>query len=541
VNEDAAAEQRLAESVAAIWERFRGSNLERVDALAQSIDVLAAGRLEIGPRREAERTAHKLAGSLGTYGLTEASWLARQIELALRGQEPVDRPTVVRLKEHVSALRVEVQRPLPNAAEEPVADERLVVLIVDAEPELVKRSEPEAGARGLRLVRAPTADDALRLIEQEKPDAIVLDLAVGGTALVEEMAERAAGVPLLVSGDDSSLALADRVEVARRGGSTFLQTPVSASRLLDAVTRELERIKPREARVLAVDDDAQLLALLRSILEDGRFSVATEQEPQRFWDTLEETRPDLVILDVDMPTVNGIELCQVIRSDPRWATLPIVVLTGLRDARTVQRVFEAGADDFVTKPIAAPELLGRAAARVARAQAHQASTQADYLTGLPNRRTFERQTSPYLLLARRQHRPVAIAMLDLDNFKQVNDTYGHPAGDTVLRRLGDLLRHAFRGEDVVARWGGEEFVVALFGSTREAGVRRLTELLHLLNREPITAPDGRRFSVTFSAGVAEFSEDGADLDSLCRAADQALYLAKHAGRHRVLAYGRAPH
>jgi diguanylate cyclase (GGDEF)-like protein len=438
-------------------------------------------------------------------------------------------------------LRTEVQRPLPHATAEPVADERPVLLIVDHDPELVKRSEPEATARGLRLVRAAGGDEARRLLAQEKPDAIVLDLSVGGTDLVEELAERAAGVPLLVSGDDSSLGLADRVEVARRGGSTFLQTPVSASRLLDAVTRELERIKPHQARVLAVDDDPQLLTLLRTILEDGRFSVATEQEPQRFWDTLEETRPDLVIVDVDMPTVNGIELCQVIRSDPRWATLPIVVLTALRDARTVQQVFEVGADDFVTKPIAAPELLGRVAARVARAQAHQASTQADYLTGLPNRRTFERQTSPYLLLAKRQNRPVAIAMLDLDNFKQINDTYGHPAGDTVLRRLGDLLRHAFRGEDVVARWGGEEFVVALFGSTREAGVRRLTELLHLLSREPISAPDGRRFSVTFSAGVAEFSQDGSDLDSLCRAADQALYLAKHAGRNRVLPYGRAPH
>jgi diguanylate cyclase (GGDEF)-like protein len=535
------AEQRLVESVAAIWERFRGANLDRVDALGQAVDLLAAGSLDAGPRRETERTAHKLAGSLGTYGLTEASWLARQIEVALQGQAAVDRATVLRLKEHVAALRTEVQRPLPDATAEPIADERRVLLIVDPDPELVKRSEPEATARGLRLVRAGARDEARRLLEQEKPDAIVLDLSVGGTDLVEELAERAAGVPLLVSGDDSSLGLADRVEVARRGGSTFLQTPVSASRLLDAVTRELERIKPNQARVLAVDDDPQLLALLRSILEDGRFSVATEQEPQRFWDTLEETRPDLVIVDVDMPTVNGIELCQVIRSDPRWATLPIVVLTGLRDARTVQQVFEVGADDFVTKPIAAPELLGRVAARVARAQAHQASTQADYLTGLPNRRTFERQTSPYLLLAKRQKRPVAIAMLDLDNFKQINDTYGHPAGDTVLRRLGDLLRHAFRGEDVVARWGGEEFVVALFGSTREAGVRRLSELLHLLSREPISAPDGRRYSVSFSAGVAEFSEDGSDLDSLCRAADQALYFAKHAGRNRVLPYGRAPH
>jgi diguanylate cyclase (GGDEF)-like protein len=157
----------------------------------------------------------------------------------------------------------------------------------------------------------------------------------------------------------------------------------------------------------------------------------------------------------------------------------------------------------------------------------------DALTGVANRRKAGQVLSRYLRLAERHHQPVAVAMLDLDHFKQVNDRHGHAAGDMVLRRLGQVLR-SFRGEDVVARWGGEEFVVGMYGTTRAHAIHRLAEILEGLRGEEFAGADGQTFRISFSAGVAEYPTDGADLQALYRAADEALYRAKAAGRDRVL-------
>jgi diguanylate cyclase (GGDEF)-like protein len=126
----------------------------------------------------------------------------------------------------------------------------------------------------------------------------------------------------------------------------------------------------------------------------------------------------------------------------------------------------------------------------------------------------------------------------VDHFKQVNDRFGHAMGDEVLRRLGAILRRAFRDEDVVARWGGEEFVVGMYGMGTGDGVTRLCRVLDAVRQEIFAAQDGTEFEVTFSAGVAEFPHNGLDLQGLYRAADDALYAAKAAGRARVLAADR---
>jgi diguanylate cyclase (GGDEF)-like protein len=139
-----------------------------------------------------------------------------------------------------------------------------------------------------------------------------------------------------------------------------------------------------------------------------------------------------------------------------------------------------------------------------------------------------------LRLADRQKHPLSLAILDLDRFKQVNDRYGHEMGDRVLNYFGNLLKQSFRLEDVVGRWGGEEFVVGLYGMSKFDGVKRLTEILQRLQQETFTTGDGRVLQVTFSGGIAQLVEDGTDLQALYRAADAALYRAKAAGRRQVL-------
>jgi diguanylate cyclase (GGDEF)-like protein len=378
---------------------------------------------------------------------------------------------------------------------------------------------------------------ARELLERCRPDVVLLDLSLPEDArnslqLLEELAARDPAVPtLILTWHDS---LIDRVEVVRRGGSGFLQKPLPPSEVLDAVTQLLSRTSALESKILAVDDDPLVLATLKALLEPKRIRVITLDEPLRFWETFERTSPNLLILDVEMPHLNGLELCRVIRNDPRWCGIPIIFVTMHTDAETVQQVFAAGADDFVRKPIVGPELLTRIGNRLENARLYRMFVETDPLTGVANRRKSTTTLNHLIRMASRFHQPFTFCMLDLDNFKRINDTYGHAVGDQVLRRLGKTLLKTFRAEDVVARWGGEEFAVGMFGMPLQDAVQRMTGMLEAFREELFTTPGGMEFRVTFSAGVAQYPEDGLELQSLYRSADKALYQAKRAGRDRVL-------
>ena len=154
---------------------------------------------------------------------------------------------------------------------------------------------------------------------------------------------------------------------------------------------------------------------------------------------------------------------------------------------------------------------------------------------MANRRKSTTLLNQLIRVAGRFHQPFTFSMLDLDNFKRINDTYGHAMGDQVLRRLGKILLKTFRAEDEAARWGGEEFAIGMFGMPQQDAVQRLTGMLEVFRQELFTTPGGMEFHVTFSAGVAQYPEDGVELQSLYQAADIALYQAKQAGRNRVYA------
>jgi diguanylate cyclase (GGDEF)-like protein len=350
-------------------------------------------------------------------------------------------------------------------------------------------------------------------------------------ALMSELSAATPPIPVLVL--TGSGAFTDRVEAARRGSRAFLPKSLLPAEVLSAVEQFLTRDRLAATRVLIVDDDAAMLAAMRTLLQPHDLEVFTLTDPLRFWETLEEVVPELLILDVDMPGVNGPELCRTVRNDPRWNGLAVIFATARSDAATVELVFNAGADDYVAKPIVGPELVTRVSNRLERIRLYRAQAETDGLTGLSNRVTSEEGLKQLAALSERFSEPLSVVMLDVDRFKLVNDTHGHAAGDTVLRRVSEYLRREFRGNDVVGRWGGEEFVVGMYGMTLVNAIRRLTDILERFSAEKFDGGEGT-FHITFSAGVAEYPLDGTDTDALCGAADQALYRAKEAGRARVL-------
>jgi diguanylate cyclase (GGDEF)-like protein len=521
--------------MAQIWAEHRDQVIERLLFLERAAVLLEAGPLDADVRDQAERHAHSLAGTCGTFGFPRSSEIARLVERRLPSSETGD--WMVRA---VAELRQDLELPpsipevvLGRSQEIPAGR---VLLVVDQDPSTIEAIAEIGSQRGLRCITASTPQEATDLLGATGSlHAAVLawEPGVQGKKMLQLVA-RLAGMspPVSVLVLTESGAFADRIEVARLGAQRFLPRSIGAQRLVEEVERLLDPLRFDGMKVLAVDDNPLVLDTVRTLLEEQGTTVHTLVDPRLFWDVLEEKRPDLLVLDLDMPSVSGIELCLVVRGDPRWVHLPILFLTAHDSPEAIQRVFAAGADDYVAKPIVGPELIARISGRLERVRLYRAMAETDPLTGLANRRRLVEAMDRLTRISERYSNPLSVAVIDLDHFKSVNDEHGHPAGDAVLVGFARLLAGAFRGEDVVARWGGEEFFVALYGAPRDQAAGRLEQVLKQLQALPFQGRD-RSFTASFSAGVAEYPSDGDDLHALYQAADQALYRAKEAGRARV--------
>jgi diguanylate cyclase (GGDEF)-like protein len=530
-------------ALAEIWERHHAAVLEQVTAIEAAVVALMRDELDDERRGRAVREAHKLAGSLGTFGLVRASERSRELELLIGAPEQLSPASLPRLSELVVSVRDDVQAVLPTepaSAARPAPPEAARLLIVEDDLPLAERLAAEAARRGMGVELAASPAEARERLASARPAGVLLDLTFeSGTAdayaLLSELTGATPPIPVLVSTMRDTLT--DRVEVVRRGGRGFVSKALPAPQAIDQAIQLIERASAPETTVLAVDDDPAVLDAVQRLLGPHGVRVVTLSDPLRFWGELDRVRPDVILLDVDMPGVTGVELCRVLRNDPRWATVPVLVLTARRDPESIERIFDAGADDHLAKPVIGTELVTRVRNRVERLALHRALAETDSLTGVQNRQASTQALDRLLRLAARFEQPLALAMLDLDRFKLVNDVHGHAAGDAVLRRFGTLLSESFRGEDVVGRWGGEEFVVGMYGMSGENARERLGDLLAALGRERFESADGARFGVAFSAGVARFPADGADITTLYGVADAMLYRAKQAGRSQIVVGG----
>jgi diguanylate cyclase (GGDEF)-like protein len=302
------------------------------------------------------------------------------------------------------------------------------------------------------------------------------------------------------------------------------------------------------ARILIVDDDRTLGQYISRILTENNCVPAVAQTFAEAVRLFREARPDLILLDVMMPHMDGYKTARIFRSEG-GAFVPIIMLTALDDLESKRRGMAAGADDFLSKPVTPLELQIRVSSmlRIKRLtdQLDAANRQlgelavTDPLTGLHNRRHLYRQLEREFARARRYGHPLACLMLDIDHFKQVNDTYGHQVGDRVLVLVGEVLRGSVRTTDFAGRFGGEEFMV-LAPETPRDGMALLAERI----RQGVPARTGTVGAetprVTISLGVATTEvATGATADDLVRCADEALYQAKRAGRDRVVVYDQS--
>lgn len=325
-----------------------------------------------------------------------------------------------------------------------------------------------------------------------------------------------------------------RVQAVHLGASVSLEPQAPSEAVVESLRYLVSIRRPDRQRVLAIDDDPDFCSLVTGILNENGIIARSINDAHEAEAALESWEPDLLLLDVNMPGVSGYEVCRRIRSSPRWQDLPIIFLTAQTGLDARVAAFQAGGDDYLPKPVADVELLIRVKVRLDRLRLLRERADKDALTGLFLRRAFLENLEAVITESKRHQLDFCLALMDIDHFKQVNDQRGHLSGDRVLAHFGDLLKKRFRVEDVRGRWGGEEFIVAFRRANRRSMAPALARVLQELNEMPMSDDDGNNFLVSFSAGMADYPNDGVTIHDLVQKADERLYMAKKNGRARIV-------
>ncbi len=325
--------------------------------------------------------------------------------------------------------------------------------------------------------------------------------------------------------------LVTMVNLLRAGADVTIQPEEQTT---TALARVLDLIQAREQepfRVLLVEDSATAVAVIQRALAQHGIDNQSITDPQQLLAAVEAYRPDLVLMDMHMPHCNGVEATRVLRQVAAYQSVPVVYLSSEKDMGMQVEALRLGGDQFLTKPCN-PVLLGAVVnTKIERYREMQRSSLHDGLTGLLNHSASKTRLAQLLLTLKPGRDRMTVAMLDIDHFKSVNDNYGHPVGDQVIRSLAWLLKGRLRGTDIIGRYGGEEFLVVL----RDANIDEAFTVLDRIRRDFADMPHVHGTGVlraSFSAGLCAYPGHQTAND-LSKTADDALLLAKRAGRNRI--------
>jgi diguanylate cyclase (GGDEF)-like protein len=381
----------------------------------------------------------------------------------------------------------------------------------------------------------PIADaDALRHVMHHRiPAALIVGTEFDGDGIaVAKSAQSLLSTPIPVlfqSADEPDIHM--RLEASRAQAVYFQEGTLDIGLLVQELSKVYNFRAERPYRVLVVDDSrSQSLYTERTLNQAGMITRAVN-DPMTVLEALQAFKPDAVLMDMYMPGCTGIEVARVIRQQPAYNALPILYLSAEQDIGKQMDAIDQGGDDFLTKPVASDVLIATVRHRCIRHRSLKDQMIRDSLTGLLDHNTILEALKQAISEAGQKQQPLCFVMIDIDHFKAVNDNYGHPVGDRIIRSLALYLRQRFRATDSVGRYGGEEFALVLPDTRIDDAERLLKEVcagFALIDHDA----GGKPLRTTFSGGVAQYRE-GMDVSDLNQAADQALYQAKRDGRNTI--------
>jgi two-component system, cell cycle response regulator len=450
------------------------------------------------------------------------------------------------------------------------------VLVVDDLPANAKLLEARLSAEYFDVVTALSGEEALAICERAECDIVLLDVMMpnmDGFDVCRRLKRNPATHHIPVVMVTALDQVADRVRGLEAGADDFLTKPVSDVVLIGRV-RSLVRLKMmtdelrmravtsreigfqqparesiadtgRGGRVLLVDDRKSSYQRLAEMIA-GEQVIDVEPDPNKALFHGAEDRYDLLIISLGLENFDGLRLCSQFRSLERTRNVPILAIAEPDENARLARGLEIGVNDYLTRPVEKNEMLARVRTQIRRRRYTerlrdnmQMSIEmaiTDALTGLHNRRYMESHLATLVEQASMREKPLAVLVLDIDYFKSVNDTYGHQAGDDVLREFAQRLKKSIRGIDLACRYGGEEFVVVMPETDMAIATMVAERLRRRIASEPFAIEGGTgSVEVTISVGLAARFSAADCAASVLKRADQALYRAKRDGRNRVVA------
>ena len=536
------------------YQRDLPAKLAKIEAL---LDTLRETKnIEPEAAQTLHRLVHGLTGSGATFGLSALSDAARVLEATIKenlqdriGGLPDDvlKKIAAQWGEVNAASSSYDSSPVLNAGnsahaqtfikpEEFANKESGYILLVEDDPEQAMNLQLQLGHFGysVKVLHDTTMLNAA--IAETVPDVIIMDVVfpeghLAGpltiTGLFDEIKARIPVIFISSRGD-----IVSRLSAVRAGATAYFTKPVDIGVLIDSLDKLSASTKPEAAKILIVDDSPSLSSYYAITLQSAGMETVVVTDPLKVLDALSEFTPELILVDMYMPGCNGLELAKIIRQQESYVSTPIVFLSAETDVEKHLEAMQFGADDFLTKPILAAHLISSVDSRVQRYRILRSFMVRDGLTGLLNHTKIKEDLESEIMRAKRQKNSLVFAMLDIDFFKKVNDNYGHPEGDRVIKSLSRLLQQRLRKTDVIGRYGGEEFAVIL-KDTDTAGAFAILDNIRQAFEKILQHAENGEFSVTFSCGVAAYPES-ATTSEISIAADKALYEAKHAGRNRVV-------
>ncbi|BBJ23620.1 diguanylate cyclase [Candidatus Nitrotoga sp. AM1P] len=496
------------------------------------------------------RMVHSLTGSGKTFGFALLSDVARNLEEHLKQIVQTETALNEDQRQHIQKLMSELRQvaiyreALFNNQADSIAiappsydalSPRRIFLLED-DPEQAEELKVQLGYFGYEVTVFNTLAD-FRVAMQQTVDVVILtdisfpDNSLGGVEVVKEIqAGRETPLPVIfISANDEFVI---RLEAARAGGIAYLSKPLNIGKLIDKLDALTSTLSTVPYRVMIIDDSVDISTYYSEVLEQAGMVSMVVHNPLNVIKTLLEFAPDLILIDLYMPKCNGMDLAKVIRQLDAFVSIPIVFLSAEIDLDKQLVAMSLGGDDFLAKPILPQHLISSVNSRIRRSLILRSLVLRDSLTGLFNHTAIKDELDREVVRSKRHGTSLAFAMIDIDHFKQINDTYGHPIGDRVIKSLARLLKQRLRASDLVGRYGGEEFAVILVNADRATALQVLDTIRKDFSQLRYLS-DRKEFTVTFSCGIADISQFR-DVTKLIEASDKALYNAKHAGRNQVV-------